>query len=105
MRKIAVYKWRLDPDLKRRLEEAARAQKISIGRLLGRIAREWLERREAEDEAEQRRIRAEAAKWIGSISLGEGPYTRERIRERVRARLMEKRTTRHGDAPGSRRSR
>ena len=86
MSRNAVYRWHLDPDLKRRLADAARAEGTSIARLLDHIVREWLAKREAEDEAEQRRIRAEAAKWIGSISLGDGPYTRERIRERVRQR-------------------
>jgi hypothetical protein len=42
---------------RRWLEKAARADKISIGRLLDRVAREWLARREAEEEAEQRRLR------------------------------------------------
>jgi hypothetical protein len=92
-------------DLKRRLEDAARAERTSVTRLLDHIVREWLAEREAKGEAEQRRIRAEAAKWIGSISLGEGPYTRECIRERVRSRLREKRKRRHPEAPISRRSR
>src|SRR6185295_14797608 len=69
MDKIEVYSWRLDPELKQRLSAAARDEKTSIGGLLDRIAREWLQREPAEedDEAMQRRIRAEAAKWIGSI--------------------------------------
>jgi hypothetical protein len=98
-----VYRWRLDAARKRRLEAAARTEKTSVSRLLGRIVRAWLERREAEDEAEQRRLRAEAAKWIGSVSLGGGPYTRERIRERVRTRVMGRRKPWQRDAPTSRR--
>jgi hypothetical protein len=103
MPKTVVYRWRLDPDLRRRLEKAARAEKTSVARLLDYVVRASLTKREAE--AEQRRIRAEAAKWIGSISRGQGPYTRERIRERVRARLMEKRKRWQGEGPGSTRLR
>lgn len=101
MSKTEVYSWRLDPDLKQRLEEAARDEKTSIGGLLERISRDWLGRRLPDDdeEAVQRRLHAEAEQWIGSLSLGEGPYTRQRIRERVRARLTEKRKRWHRDAP------
>jgi hypothetical protein len=97
MTKTEVYSWRLDPDLKQRLEQAARAERTSVGGLLERMARDWLSKvsREQDDEAVQRRLRAEAEKWIGSISLGEGPYTRERIRARVRANLAGKQKRRH----------
>jgi hypothetical protein len=53
MPKTVIYSWRLDPNLRRRLEEAARAARTSVARLLDRIAREWLAKREAEEEAEQ----------------------------------------------------
>lgn len=101
MHKSEVYSWRLDPALKRLLEEVARSEKTSVGGLLDRIARDWLGRkRPSEDEeARQRRLQAEAAKVIGTISLGEGPYTRERIRERVGIRLTEKRKRWQRDAP------
>jgi predicted transcriptional regulator len=42
MAKSAVYRWRLDPELKRRLEEAAHAEKTSVARLPDHIVREWL---------------------------------------------------------------
>jgi hypothetical protein len=102
MSKAVVYSWRLDPDLKQRLERAARAERTSVARLLDRIAREWLAKREAEEEAEQRRLHAEAAKWIGSISSGDR-YRSQQVRERVRAKLMEKRRRLQREAPGSRR--
>ena len=60
MRKTAVYRWRLNPDLKQNLEAASRAEKISVGRLLDRIVREWLAKHEAEEEELQRRLHAEA---------------------------------------------
>jgi hypothetical protein len=104
MARTVVYRWHLDPDLKRRLEAAARAEKTSVARLLDRIALEWLAKREADDEAEQRRIRAEAAKWIGSINSGD-PYGSEQVRERVRAKLMAKHERLQRDAPASSRRR
>jgi hypothetical protein len=99
MVKTVVARWHLDPDLKRRLEDAARAERTSMARLLDRIAREWLAKRGAEEEAEQQRLHAEARKWIGSISSGD-PHGSERVKERVRARLMEKRKRWQQDAPG-----
>jgi hypothetical protein len=96
MSKSEVYSWRLDPDLKRRLEAAASEEKTSIGALLDRIARDWLGRRvsEEDEEALQRRLHAKAAEVIGTIRLGRGPYTRERIRETVKANLSERRRRR-----------
>jgi hypothetical protein len=102
MAKFAVYRWRLDSDIKRCLKDAARAEKTSFGRLLDRIAREWLQEREAEEEAEQQRLRAEAAKWIGSINSGDR-YGSERVRERVRAKLFAKHRRLRREAPGFRR--
>jgi hypothetical protein len=100
MSKTEVYSWRLDPDLKQRLEAAARDEKTSVGSLLDRIARDWLGRHRSDDdeEARQRRLHAAAEAVIGTISLGAGPYTRQRIRERVRARLAEKRQLRRHNA-------
>jgi hypothetical protein len=82
MSKTAVYRWRLNPGLRQRLEAAARAEAIGVARLLDRIVRTWL----AEREAEEQLTRAEAAKRIGSISSGDR-YGSERVKERVRARL------------------
>jgi hypothetical protein len=91
MSKSEVYSWRLDPDLKRRLEEAARQEKTSIGGLLDRLAREWLGRRasEEDEEALQRRLHAEAAKWIGSIQ-GDDPGRSERVKESFQRYVLEK---------------
>ena len=102
MVKFAMYRLRLDPDIKRCLKDTARAEKTSIGRLLDRIAREWLDRREAEEEAEQLRLHAEAAKWIGSLSSGDR-HRSQQVRKRVRAKPMEKRGRLEREAPGSRR--
>jgi hypothetical protein len=91
MSKTEVYSWRLDADLKRRLEEAARAEKTSVGGLLERMARHWLGRGrpDEDDEALQRRLHAEAEKWIGSISSGD-PDGSEQVKERVREYVKQK---------------
>jgi hypothetical protein len=89
--KNEVYSWRLSTDLKSALEEAARREHVSVSRLLERIAREWLRTQAwvAEDEAEQERIRAAAAPYIGSISGGD-PELSEKVRERVIEQLAKK---------------
>jgi len=101
MSKTEVYSWRLDPDLKRRLEAAAHEEKTSIGALLDRIARAWLSQRspEEDEEALQRRLHAKAAEVVGILRLGRGPYTRERIRETVKANLSERRRRRGPPQP------
>lgn len=103
MSKTEVYSWRLDPDLKRRLEAAARDEKTSIGGLLERMVRDWLGRHQTDDdeEARQHRLHAVAESVIGTIALGEGPYTRQRIRERIRTRVTGKRKRWQRDAPAS----
>jgi hypothetical protein len=100
MNKTEVYSWRLDPDLKKRLESAARDEKTSIGGLLDRIAREWLGRHrpEEDDEALQRRLRAEIMKVVGTIRSGD-PYGSEQVKERVRAKLIAKHRLLQRDAP------
>ena len=52
MNKTEVYSWRLDPDLKQRLEDAARAEKTSVGSLLDRIARDWLGKQQIDEDDE-----------------------------------------------------
>ena len=92
MSKTEVYSWRVDSDLKRRLEAEACAEKTSIGALLDRIVREWFgrePRHEEDDEALQRRLHAEFLKVVGTISSGD-PYGSEQVKERVRAKLMAK---------------
>lgn len=96
MSKTEVYSWRLEPRLKERLEDAAREEHVSMGRLLERIALDWLGRNRGgeSEEALQLRLHAEAEKWVGSIPISEGPYTRQRIRQKIRNQLVEKRARR-----------
>jgi hypothetical protein len=91
--KTEVYSWRVSPELKAELEKAAREERVSVAKLLERITRGWLEERKAEasdDEAEQARIRAAAAPYIGAFT-GDDPYRSEKVRELVRERLTKRR--------------
>ena len=93
MSKSEVYSWRLSPELKKRLEEAASAEKASIGAILERVMRDWLRTREpseAEDAEHQRRLHERARKAMGTVSIGLGPYTNERVREVMGQHLEKK---------------
>jgi hypothetical protein len=85
--KSEVYSWRLSPDLKGALEEAARREQVSLSRLLERIAREWLKATTPageNDEAEQARLRAVAMQFAGTIQGGDPDRAAEagkRVRE------------------------
>jgi hypothetical protein len=85
--KSEVYSWRLSPDLKDDLEAAARRERVSVSRLLERIARDWLQAHAADDEAEQERIRARAMRYVGALRSGD-PDLSEKVSERVRERLL-----------------
>jgi len=73
--KTEVYSWRLTSARKSALQNAARQQQKSVADLLNTITDDWLalQRRKAqeEDEANQRRLRAELMEIVGSI---EGAY-------------------------------
>jgi hypothetical protein len=90
--KTEVYTWRLSPDLKDDLEEAARREQVSVSRLLERIAREWLQARAAaaaDDEAEQERLRAIAMRHVGTIHGGD-PDRASEVSKRVQELLARK---------------
>jgi hypothetical protein len=90
--KTEVYSWRVSPDLKSELEDAAREERVSVAKLIERIACEWLGERKAaraDDEAQQERIRARAMRFVGSIHGGD-PDMAEKARERVREVLARK---------------
>ena len=89
--KGAVYSWRLPRDLKVDLEEAARRERMSVARLLERIAREWLEAQAAaeDDQVEQERLRAIAMQFVGTIRSGD-PDRAAEASERVRELLARK---------------
>lgn len=88
MAKTEVYSWRLSPDVKRSLEDEARRRSVTLAELLDQLAQEFLARRTHTDDA-QARIRTAARRWIGSISGGGAPRSkqgRELVRERSRAK-------------------
>lgn len=92
MKRSEIYSWRIAPDLKSALKDEARRENVSMGTLLERMAREWLEvhRVSTDDDKEQRRIRAAAMKCAGSIS-GVNPNRSAEVSALVRRRLQEKR--------------
>ena len=93
LRKSEVYSWRLDPDLKAQLEQRAREEGIGLAALLERISRDWLRAKAAassDDAREQARIKAAAMRAIGTLR-GDDPERSGRVRERLRARLEQKR--------------
>ena len=91
MAKTAVYSWRLSPDLKLALEEAARDSRESVAELLEKILREWLARRSSrDDEEQQRRLHAAAAGYFGTVEGGD-PDRATKAREILRERLVRRR--------------
>ena len=93
MNKTEVYSWRLSPDMKNALEEAARRNHKTIAKLLEHIVEQWLRETHAADqdaeEAEQKRLHATAATALGLIQGGD-PNRSERVRAELRARLARK---------------
>ncbi len=88
MNKSEVYSWRVGPELKAKLEEAARDEHTSLAQLLEKIAREWLarDRREGDDGEEQQRLHQEAARYIGKMH-GRDPLRAQEASKRVREKL------------------
>jgi len=100
--KSEVYSWRLTPELKMQLEAAARDEKASIGIILDRVVREWLAKRplsEGDDAEQQRQLRERAMKVVGTVSIGLGPYTNERVREVMGEQLEKKHRASQRRAP------
>lgn len=88
MKKTEVYSWRITPELKIAIEEAARVEGTSVARLLDRIVTAWLERAAADgdEEAVQRCLHAAVEQTIGTIH-GNDPHRAEQARNRVREKL------------------
>ncbi|MFP3941370.1 MAG: hypothetical protein ACLF0P_13815 [Thermoanaerobaculia bacterium] len=92
--KTEVYSWRLDPEVKSSLEHAARSRGRSVAGLLDEIVRSWLDREaaDADDEALQRRLHAEARKAFGTLEHGDELLAQEAA-ERLRSKLRERHAT------------
>jgi hypothetical protein len=90
MAKTEVYSWRLSADKKAALETEARAEGKTVAQLLDRLAEEWLaSRREADDDAEQRRLHAALVRVAGTIASGKkrsSANVRAEVRDRLRRR-------------------
>ena len=87
MSKSEVYNWRVDRELKQRLEAAAHAEGISIAGVLDRAARDWLIRRAAVvgEEKRQAELHALALSLVGKYE-SDDHYSKEKLRARVLAR-------------------
>ncbi|HEY4054515.1 MAG TPA: hypothetical protein VGL74_12265 [Terriglobales bacterium] len=72
--KTEVYSWRVSAEKKLALESEAMREGISFAQVLDDISSEWLERKRlalAEDELEQKKLRARVLKLAGSLSGGD----------------------------------
>lgn len=98
--KSEVYSWRIDPALRRALEDEARRLGTSLAEVLDTIAASWLSQQQAsDDDADQDRRHGAAAKWIGSIhsdgatnAATKGRARSTNVRALTRKRLTEKRS-------------
>lgn len=92
MAKTESYSWRIEPELKRALEDTAREQGVSVATLLDDIVAEGLRReaRSGDDEAVQRRLHAEARSCFGTLRGGDADLA-ERASERLRDKLRGRR--------------
>lgn len=90
--KSDVYSWRIDPKRRSDLEKVARARGTTVAGLLNRLTDECIasESPNGSEEAEQRRLHAEAEKYIGMFHGGD-PTRSSRVRELVRERLRKRR--------------
>jgi hypothetical protein len=96
MAKTEVYAWRMSPELKMALEDAARRQSVKVSALLERVVRSWLdEHASAHRSEEEERIRARALRCAGILS-GRDRRRSGQVRLRVRARLAARRARREG---------
>jgi len=89
MAKTEVYSWRLSPAMKRRLEEAARRERRSVGALLEEIVAAHVDAYDvaAPSDAEyQRTLHRSAARFAGCLE-GSDPQRSANARALVRARL------------------
>jgi predicted transcriptional regulator len=96
MGKTEVYSWRLSPDMKRRLEEAARRERRSVGSLLEEIVAAHVDAQHADspgDAAHQRALHRSAARFAGCLESGD-PQRGTNVRTRVKARLSRDQRTR-----------
>ena len=92
MSKSEVYSWRVSPELKSALEQAARSEQTTVSKLLDSIVVGWLETTESngDEKSIQRRLHQTASRTLGKIRGGD-PRRAERARDLVRKRLTKRR--------------
>jgi hypothetical protein len=90
MSKSEVYSWRLTSKLKAELEQAARAEKVSLSAVLERLTRHWLRKRKEQDESEQKRLRAALMACAGSVKGPGISATNAEVRRVMGQQLMKK---------------
>ena len=90
MNKSEVYSWRIAPNLKAALEEAARQEQQPLSLLLERIVAEWLALKQLESsqtEAEQQRLQQAAVATFGALNSADpdrSSHTRQRLQAKLR---------------------
>lgn len=92
MKKTEVYRWTVAFDLKRSLEEAAKAEKISLAQLLERIVLDWLAQRSKPDDREkevQRALHQAASQAFGTVHGGD-PTRAQEVRQRMKSKLRDR---------------
>ena len=87
--KTEVYSWRVSADLKTSLEREARRRKISLSAVLDLAAKEWLDKRGADenDAGRQQELQHAATQCFGSFAGGNSrraETARHTVRERLR---------------------
>jgi hypothetical protein len=91
MNKSEVYSWRVNLELKRQLEAAARTRGISMAAALEQAVLMWLKSDPeiVADEKEQRRLHDIARSFVGAFRSDE-QYSKEALRQKILSRLREK---------------
>ena len=77
---------RIQPDLLAKAD--SRATQLGLNR--GKYLRDLIERDLSQDDEKKRHAFA-STDFIGSVPLGRGPYTNDRVRAAVRSRLLARR--------------
>jgi len=96
MAKTEVYAWRMSPDLKMALEDAARQQGVPVSTLLERVVRAWLDEHAGDlRNEEEERIRARALRAAGVLCGGD-PKRSSQVKGQVRQRLADRKVRRAG---------
>jgi hypothetical protein len=88
--KTEVYSWRVSADVKTSLEREARRRGISVSKALDLAAKEWLKKRDADqdDAGRQQELQHGATKYFGAFASGNSRA--ETVRQAVRERLRRK---------------